>query len=156
MPLKVNIPRVVLNRPDGYTFSKERFPKLKLLDIEFYFDCLGDGGGKADGDTTSFLDVISPDVTELTIRDLTRLQGKLVVMSDNLNTDLVGVKGLQLGDLAEKGTRHTFGELAVWIRNDQRSNTATSDRSVPPIEVLPPGHPPTQKLDAIICIMARF
>lgn len=156
MTLKVNIPRVVLNRPGEYRISKDRFPKLKTLVIDYLFECFGDGGPRADGDTTQFLDVISRDVTELVIRDLTRYRGSLCIDCEDVRTELLRMPGRTLADWASDDHAYTYGQLAVEIHELTRSVTARSERHLPPLQVVPAGHSPDEMLNTIIIIQATF
>jgi hypothetical protein len=181
MALRVNIPRVVLNRPDEYLFSKERFPKLKLLVIEWLFECFGDAGDSADGDTTQFLDIISQDVTELVIRDLTRYRGTLSIECEFNETYILRLAGSTLSSRGENGVGPTnaedaveihemahwpyrpmpqadpkFAHLEVEVQDMRRSVTALSNPNIPPVWMLPPGHPPDERLNTIILLRARF
>lgn len=155
MTLKVNIPRVVLNRPDEYHFSKERFPKLKTLVIEYLFECFGDAGDRADGDTTQFLDIISRDVTELVIRDLTRYRGGLRIDCEDVDSQFVRLAGKTL-DYKPTGAEWTDGEALIMIKESSRSVTARSDRTKPLVLAIPPGHPPDERLHSVIIVHATF
>jgi hypothetical protein len=49
-----------------------------------------------------------------------------------------------------------FAHLEVEVQDMRRSVTALSNPNIPPVWMLPPGHPPDERLNTIILLRARF